>query len=371
MKTPILLAAVAAAVLLLAGCESQILQGKSIRSIIDGSSITLDFLINETGRPLDGSVLLGKQLLGTTENGTITLDRKGLAPGILTLAGRDKESGSDFEFRFAFDSDDISIGRISFQVTEKGYEDEIFDASKLDAGRVETEIFNLANEERAKASINSLRRDGRVAGVARAYSEVLSDEGFHHTDTEGKDVKDRLNEAGIVFLVAAENLFSSSSMTAQTNLAREAIDGWLKSPGHRATLLDRDGIYSDAGVGVYCTRKDCFVVMNFAALRQEQKASLNKGWVTFHYLNNPGYNFAAGTVPVKLELSATSPVNAYIVPSYASYKDFTDGKDIATLREFKGTLNIDATIDAVTGTGIIIEAASGDSDVGFSIDYSP
>lgn len=367
VKTPILLVAVAIALVLLSGCESSMLPGKLIPGAF-GSSITLSFIINDTGRPLDGSVLLGGRLLGNTTNGTLVLDREILAPGALTFSRTD-HAGNSYEFYFSLDASDLVTRRINFRISQADYEEAIFDASSLDTKRIEGEIFRLANEERAKAGIKPLRLDGRVERVAEAYSKVLSIEGFHHTDAGGKDVKDRFNDAGIIFLVAGENLFSSSSVTAKTGLAKEAVDGWLKSPGHRATLLDRDGIYSDAGVGVYCAKKDCFVVMNFAALLQEQKTSLERGWVTFHYLNNPGYGFAPGAIPVRFELSASAPVNVYIVPSYASYRDFTNGREITKLQEFKGTTRVNTLVEAEPGTGAIIEAESGGSDVSFSVDF--
>ena len=363
------------AVLFLTGCQKIGLQGKDVNDVsklgtlLGRDSTRLVFLINETGEMLDGSVLINEQYLGNTTNGAIVLKKKALALGALALSGKDT-SGNDFKFSFAISASDSGFDSITFQVPLKEYKKAVFDATKLDTGKVEQEIFALANEERAKLGIGPLRWNEKVADVARSYSKALPEEGFHHTDAKGRDVKKRLADSGIIFIAANENLFLSGSMTEETDLARSTVDGWLGSPGHRATLLDRDKLYSDAGVGVHCERKECYVVMNFAALRQEQKLALKKGWVTFHYLHNPGYNFASETVTVDFELSTTDQVNVYVVPSYDGYEEFVNGEMRSVLSEFKNVNYVNERFRAARGTGVIIEAKTSDSAGQFSLDFS-
>lgn len=358
-----------AALLLLTGCSSISGDG-GIVGKFDRSTVTFQFFINETREPLDGSVLLNGQLLGVSGNGTVTVKKNLLLPGTLALAGSDVFSGSNFTFYFQLQGSDIGLDRISFEVPERDYSREIFDARSINAAAIEKRIFALGNEERSKYGIGKLRWNEKVTGVARSYSEALPIEGFHHTDLQGRDVKKRLSGEGIIFIAANENLFFSGTVTGETDLAHAAIDGWLSSPGHRATLLDRDGIYSDTGVGVHCERRECYVVMDFAAMRQEQKVLLKKGWVTFHYLHNPDYNFAPETIPVKLKLTATEPVNVYIVSSYDNYKGFADGKKEGVMKEFNDATSVDELFSASRGSGLVIEAADADSEVQFSLDFS-
>ncbi|MBI2550220.1 hypothetical protein HYV83_03495 [Candidatus Woesearchaeota archaeon] len=362
-----------AGLLLFTGCsrlETQNSGNSGFLDRISRSTITFQFFINETQEPLDGSVLLNGQLLGIAANGTLAVHKNSLLPGTLTLVGNDAFSGSNFTFYFQLQGSDIGLDRIRFEVPERAYSREIFEAGSINTATIEKSIFAMANEERAKYGIGKLRWNERVAGVARSYSEALPAEGFHHTDLEGRDVKKRLSDEGIIFIAANENLFFSGTVTGETNLAHAAIDGWLSSPGHRATLLDRDGIYSDAGVGVHCERKECYVVMDFAALRQEQKVLLKKGWITFHYLHNQDYNFAPETIPVKLELTATAPVNVYIVPSYDNYKGFADGRKEGILKEFNDVTSVYESFSSSRGNGMVIEAAGTDSEVRFSLDFS-
>lgn len=355
-----------ALVVFFAGCVG----GERLGSVIGRDKVELSFFINETGRPLDGDVFLDGRLIGNSVNGTAVINKAEMAAGELVLAGNDTESGADFRFRFELSAADKGFDRIRLQVPLKDYSSEVFDASRINVSVAEKEIFRLANEERAKVGIGPLRWNERIAEVARAYGKALPAEGFHHKDTAGRDVKERLSEYGIVFIVASENLYFTGSIGKSTDIARSAIDGWLGSPGHRATLLDRDGLYSDAGVGVHCERRECYVVMNFAGLRQEQAISLNKGWVTFHYLNNPGYNFAPEAVPVKLELSSSNPVNVYVVSDRGKYEELASGNTPDTLMEFRGVTSVDQMLMAESGEGIIIESPDSSSEVRFSIDFS-
>ncbi len=341
-----------------------------IGSLAGKDSVEMFFFINETGQPLDGSVSLNGQFLGNTTNGVVVAKKAGLEAGELSVNGRDGSSGGNFTFRFEFSSSDAKFGMIRFQVPLADYSQEIYDAARADAESVEKEIFQMANVERERIGVKPLRWNGRIAAVARDYAKALPVEGFHHMDTSGRGVKQRLSDAGIFFVVANENLYYSGSMTAQIDLAKASIDGWLGSPGHRATLLDRDNLYSDAGVGVHCERKDCYVVMNFAALRQEQKVSLKKGWVTFQYLHNPDYGFAEENVPLHLELASSAPVNVYVVADHGEYDKFVAGKRPDASATFEKVASIDEGLVAPRGEGMIIEAAEGDASVSFSIDFS-
>ncbi|MBI2143876.1 hypothetical protein HYU17_01840 [Candidatus Woesearchaeota archaeon] len=371
----LLFAAIAAMAVIVSGCDIGKLDSESIGlgRVLGESHVTLAFSINETGEVVDGKVFLNGQALGNTSNGTVTIAKKALVPGTLIFLGNDKTSGSSFEFRFEFLSYDVGFDMINLEIPLKEYKTAVFDASSLDAEKIEQKIFGLANEERKKAGIKALRWNERIAEVARSYAEALPIEGFHHTDSAGNDVKKRLSSRGVIFVVANENLFFSSSITEETDLSRAAVDGWLGSPGHRATLLDRDGLYSDAGVGMHCERKECYVVMNFAATRQEQKLSLNKGWVTFQYLHNPAYNFAQDAITVDFELSSTSPVNVYVVQDYSAYKDFVENsrnEPSGYLSRFEGTVFINERFNAGRGSGVIIESPTGDSNIQFLLEFS-
>ena len=107
-----MLVAVAVGVLIFYGCTPG--QPGELSRMLDRSSITMNFFINETGMPLDGELSINDQFLGNTTNGTIIVGKKLLAPGTFTLSGSD--DAGDYKFYFEFSTSDIRFDRISFQV---------------------------------------------------------------------------------------------------------------------------------------------------------------------------------------------------------------------------------------------------------------
>lgn len=106
----------------------------------------------------------------------------------------------------------------------------------------EAEMFNLVNQERAKAGRSPLAWRTELVPVARAHAEDMLRRGyFGHYSPEGKDVGDRLNGAGVTYVAAGENL-------ALAPTVRTAHDGLMGSEGHRRNILGEE--FGRAGIGV-------------------------------------------------------------------------------------------------------------------------
>ena len=111
----------------------------------------------------------------------------------------------------------------------------------------EAVIYIKVNEIRKKHGLPELTWASDVAEVARKHSEDMAvRDYFAHVNPEGEQVYDRLEKAGIVFTVSAENLFTSNEFT---EIAEESIRRWMESPGHRDNILNAD--VTETGVGVY------------------------------------------------------------------------------------------------------------------------
>ena len=116
----------------------------------------------------------------------------------------------------------------------------------------EAVIYTKVNAIRKKHGLPELTWASDVAEVARKYSEDMAvRDYFAHVNPEGEQVHDRLEKAGIVFTVSAENLFTSNEFT---EIAEESIRRWMESPGHRDNILNAD--VTETGVGVYKTAGD-------------------------------------------------------------------------------------------------------------------
>jgi hypothetical protein len=111
----------------------------------------------------------------------------------------------------------------------------------------EAVIFNRVNEERIKHGLPMLSWAPDVAEVAHSHSEDMAVKGyFSHVNRDGETLETRLENAGIVFAVSAENLFSSNDFT---KIVDESVNRWMKSPGHRDNLLNAD--FTETGIGIY------------------------------------------------------------------------------------------------------------------------
>jgi uncharacterized protein YkwD/uncharacterized membrane protein required for colicin V production len=112
---------------------------------------------------------------------------------------------------------------------------------RVDA-QAEQAMFRLVNQERAKAGVHPLIFDDKLRDVGRYYSEDMFKRGyFSHTDPEGRDPFDRMEEFGISFLNAGENLALAPSVEL-------AMQGLMNSPGHRENILSEK--FGKIGIGV-------------------------------------------------------------------------------------------------------------------------
>jgi uncharacterized protein YkwD len=105
----------------------------------------------------------------------------------------------------------------------------------------EEEMLRLVNKERTSRGLRALVMDEKLREVARAHSKDMFARGyFAHNNPDGKDPFARMDEAGIKFLVAGENL----ALAPNVALAHE---GLMNSPGHRANILTAE--FGKIGIG--------------------------------------------------------------------------------------------------------------------------
>jgi uncharacterized protein YkwD len=113
-----------------------------------------------------------------------------------------------------------------------------------DASDFEREVLELTNIERAKYGLEPLLWDDPLGAVSRAYSRDMSERDFmSHVCPDGLSPFDRMDNAGIKYWAAAENLAGGQRTPA------EVVEGWMNSPGHRANILTAG--YTHLGVGFH------------------------------------------------------------------------------------------------------------------------
>jgi uncharacterized protein YkwD len=116
-------------------------------------------------------------------------------------------------------------------------------ASPAAAGPAEDQVFALVNAARAKAGCAALQWDARLTAAATGHARAMAQQNFFgHTSKNGAGLRQRVNAQGYRYRSAAENI------SAGRRTAAEAMQNWLKSPGHRKNLLNCR--YSQTGIAM-------------------------------------------------------------------------------------------------------------------------
>lgn len=93
-------------------------------------------------------------------------------------------------------------------------------------------LFSAANAERAQRGLQPLRWDETLYRAAQRHAgEMAARESISHQYPGELDLAERGHAAGAKFTVIAENVAEAWS-------APEIHDAWMRSPDHRANLLD-------------------------------------------------------------------------------------------------------------------------------------
>lgn len=105
----------------------------------------------------------------------------------------------------------------------------------------ETTMLTLVNQERTSRGLRELTVSPALRSLGRDYAKDMFARGyFSHYNPEGQSPFDRMNQKGIRFSVAGENL----ALAPNVYLAHQ---GLMNSPGHRANILNPD--YGHVGIG--------------------------------------------------------------------------------------------------------------------------
>lgn len=116
----------------------------------------------------------------------------------------------------------------------------------LKISAAEKGIIDGINAERKKAGLAPLKPVASLMRAARKHSERMAREKFFdHKDPSGKTSVDRINAEGYKWSACGENIAMNVN---HPDPITSAVVGWMKSPGHRANILN--GNFTETGVGV-------------------------------------------------------------------------------------------------------------------------
>ncbi|WP_240667625.1 CAP domain-containing protein [Streptomyces luteoverticillatus] len=120
------------------------------------------------------------------------------------------------------------------------------------------QIVDMVNAERAKAGCSPVAINAKLQAAAQGHSDDMAARNYYdHTSPEGKGPGDRITAAGYHWSTYGENIFKSPQD------ARTAMDGWMKSSGHRSNILNCS--FKEIGVGVNFASNGPWWTQNFGA----------------------------------------------------------------------------------------------------------
>jgi uncharacterized protein YkwD len=118
----------------------------------------------------------------------------------------------------------------------------------LTVSAAESAMVAALNADRTSHGLVPVRVDTRLMAIARARSaDMVANNYFSHTQTDGRSVFDILSTSGITWFGAGEIIAVNNYPTFDTSLQRANLD-WLNSPGHYAIVVSTS--YNYVGVGL-------------------------------------------------------------------------------------------------------------------------
>jgi hypothetical protein len=108
-----------------------------------------------------------------------------------------------------------------------------------DLPQTEAAIVEMTNAFRKANALQEVAPNAALAAAARAFAQYLAGTGKFGHQADGREPHQRTAAQGYRHCLVAENLaWSLDSRGFQTRqLAREIVEGWKGSPGHRENLL--------------------------------------------------------------------------------------------------------------------------------------
>ncbi|MGW6783630.1 sigma-70 family RNA polymerase sigma factor [Streptomyces sp. NPDC054987] len=120
------------------------------------------------------------------------------------------------------------------------------------------QVVALVNSERAAAGCGPLKENQQLRAAAQGHSDDMAARHFFdHTNPDGEDPGERTTASGYRWSTYGENI-ARGQQTAQS-----VMDSWMKSPGHRANILNCS--FKDIGVGVHQGSGGPWWTQNFGA----------------------------------------------------------------------------------------------------------
>lgn len=113
---------------------------------------------------------------------------------------------------------------------------------QVNTGDYRAQVVALMNQERAAAGVGGISQNASLDAVAQIRAQEIV-QSFAHTRPDGSSCFTVLDQNGIVYMTAGENIAAGYGTPA------DVMAGWMNSEGHRANILN--GSFGQVGIGYY------------------------------------------------------------------------------------------------------------------------
>jgi uncharacterized protein YkwD len=119
-------------------------------------------------------------------------------------------------------------------------------AAAPDLAQVERRVVQGTNEFRQEHGRGTLGVNAKLAAAAQEFARFMARTGKYSHDADGRRPRERVLAHGYRYCMVAENIsyqFSSEGFES-VELASRLLEGWKRSPGHRANMLDGAAVHT-------------------------------------------------------------------------------------------------------------------------------
>ena len=160
---------------------------------------------------------------------------------------------------------------------------------EYDVQAIEKQVHRLVNQERTEHRMPALEWVDSLRTLGVVHSRDMRDRDFfRHTNPDGETINDRADTLGLhcrridgdTVYGFGENLYKATlyiqyrdfyedsqflrreyEWKTESSIAREIVDGWMDSPGHRQNILTQG--YDVEAIGIVADRKRFYVTQVF------------------------------------------------------------------------------------------------------------
>ena len=117
------------------------------------------------------------------------------------------------------------------------------------ADQIAKETFRLINKERTKNGLKPLVWDSTILTYSTNKSKDMAKNNyFGHYDLKGKYTYNYMRENGVKFSLWAENLITANNTNNVSSIAKDMVNRWMKSSGHKSNILNKSATKSAVGI---------------------------------------------------------------------------------------------------------------------------